>query len=122
MNDEDTTVDLLQIKIEKAKRDLPIDTINAIAAVDWKATILGMRNKYGYTFEQLGDLEIETELLLCGLLSAENYPKEISKRMEIQRAQADELVNEMNERVFKRIREELIKNTERKKIFAEREE
>ena len=121
MNDDTTTVDLLQIKIEEAKRDLPIDTVNAIAAVDWKAAILGMRNKYGYTFEQLGDLEIETELLLCGLLPPEDYPKELSGRMGIPRTQADELVKDMNELVFKKIREELIKNTERKRIFSERE-
>jgi len=115
MND---VIDLLQIKIEKAKRELPGDTQSAIAAVDWRAAILGLRAKYGYNFEQLGDLELETELVLCGLLSPENYPKELSKRMGISKAQVDELVNEMNMSVFAKIREELIKNTERRKIFA----
>ena len=111
------TVDLLQIKIEKAKRELPLETVNAIDAVDWKTSILGLRAKKGYTFEQLGDLELETELLLCGLVSPEGYPKELEKRMGISKAAADELVNEMNNLIFKKIREELIKNTERKKIF-----
>src|SRR3989344_8250803 len=111
------TVDLLKIKIEKAKRGLSLETVNAINAIDWKATILGMRAKKGYTFEQLGDLELETELLLAGLVSPENYPKELEKRMGISGAAANELVNEMNELVFKKIREELVKNTERKKIF-----
>ncbi|TSC77982.1 MAG: hypothetical protein G01um101424_116 [Parcubacteria group bacterium Gr01-1014_24] len=113
-----TPIDLLQIKIEKARAALPAETLNAIAAVDWKAAILGMRAKKGYTFEQLGDLELETELLLCGLLAPGGYPKELENRMKISRAQANELVNEMNDLVFKKIREELIKNTERKKIFA----
>lgn len=117
----DNTVDLLQIKIEQAKAKLPIETLNAIAAVDWQAVILGMREKKGYSFEQLGDLEVETELLLCGLLSPENYSKELEKRMKISKAQANELVNEMNDLVFKRIKEELIKNTERKKIFRKSE-
>lgn len=112
------TVDLLQIKIEKAKRELSEDTANAINAIDWKAVILGLRTTKGYTFEQLGDLELETELLLCGLLSPADYPKELEKRMGISKPQANELVNEMNELVFKKIREELIKNTERKKIFV----
>ena len=111
-------IDLLQIRIEKAKRELPEETQNAIAAVDWRAAILSLRAKTGYTFEQLGDLELETELLLSGLLRPEDYPKELEKRMEISRAMANELVNEMNDLVFKKIREELIKNTERKKIFA----
>src|SRR3989338_7815498 len=118
----DDIVDLLKIKIEKAKAALPTATVNAIAAVDLRAAILGLRNKYGYSFEQLGDLELETELLLCGLVNPENYPEELSKRMQISKAAINELVNEMNNLVFKKIREELVKNTERKKIFAKRKE
>ena len=114
----DDTIDLLKIKIEKAKRDLPLEAVNAIDAVDWRAAILSLRDKSGYTFEQLGDLELETELVLCGLVNAVNYPRELETRMQISRAQANELVNEMNELVFKKIKEELIKNSERKKVFA----
>lgn len=113
-------IDLLQIKIEKAKRELPVETVNAIDSVDWRAAILGLRDKYGYTFEQLGNLELETELLLCGLVGPEGYPKELETRMGISKESANGLVNEMNDLVFKKIREELIKNTERKKIFADK--
>lgn len=119
MNDE--VIDLLKIKIETAKRALPLETVNAIDSVDWRASILELRTKKGYTFEQLGDLELETELLLCGLVSPEDYPRELEKRMGISRTQANELVNEMNEMVFTKIRAELIKNTERKRIFAQKE-
>ena len=108
-------IDLLQIKIEKAWEKLPAETRQAIDAVNWKMAILGMHQSKGYNFEQLGDLEIETELLLCGLLSVDNYPKELEKRMKIPKNQVDVLVNEMNELVFKKIREELIKNTEKNK-------
>src|SRR3989338_4976303 len=114
----DDTIDTLKIKIDAARRNLSEETKVAIEAVPWKIAILGMREKKGYSFEQLGDLEIETELLLCGLLNPQDYPKELEKRMGISRAQADDLVNEMNEVVFRKIREELIKNTERKRIFA----
>ncbi|MEK7081302.1 MAG: hypothetical protein AAB902_02855 [Patescibacteria group bacterium] len=117
MND---TIDLLQIKIEKAKAQLLDETLNAINAVDWKAIILGMRERKGYSFEQLGNLELETELVLCGLLNPKDYPKELENRMKISRAQANELVNEMNELVFAKIKEEMIKSTERKKIFAKK--
>ena len=109
-------IDLLQIKIEKAREGLSRETRQAIDAVPWKVVILEMRTSKGYNFEQLGDLETETELLLCGLLSGEDYPKELEKRMRIPRAQVDVLVNEMNELVFKKIREELVKITERNKV------
>src|SRR3989339_153420 len=104
----DNIADLLQIKIEKAKAELPEDTQNAINAVDWKAVIFSMREKRGYSFEQLGDLEIETELLLCGLLGPENYSKELEKRMRLSKAEVNDLVREMNDRVFAKIKENLI--------------
>lgn len=108
-------IDSLQIKIDKAKMTLPEETRRAIDAVDLKSVILGMRESKGYTFEQLGDLETETELLLCGLLKPEDYPKELQKRMELPRVKVNELVDEMNQLVFGKIREELIKIGEQKK-------
>ena len=112
----DTTIDLLKIKIDKAKEALSEESRRAVDGVDWKTIILSMRTEKGYSYTQLEDLETETELLLCGLINPEEYPKELEKRMGIPRAQVDELVNELNEKVFKKIREELIKNIERKKI------
>ncbi|OGI76083.1 hypothetical protein A3C67_01855 [Candidatus Nomurabacteria bacterium RIFCSPHIGHO2_02_FULL_42_19] len=113
----DDTIDTLKIKIDAARRNLSEETKVAIEAVPWKIAILGMRESKGYSFEQLGDLETETELLLCGLLNPEDYPKELENRMRIPGPRVDELVNEMNQLVFSKMREELIKNTERKKIF-----
>ena len=114
---EPTNVDILKIKIERAKSQLPEETRQAIDAVQWRTTILEMRLKKGYTFEQLGDLEIETDLMLCGLVTPENYPKELEARLHITRAQSEELMKEMNELVFKKIREEFIKITEEKKAL-----
>ncbi|MDR3519783.1 MAG: hypothetical protein P4L63_02770 [Candidatus Pacebacteria bacterium] len=118
----DENIDFLQIKIEKAKSQLSEDTLNAINAVDWKGTILKLRDKMGYSFEQLGDLETETELLLCGLLRPEDYPKELEKRMRISRTQSNDLVKEMNEQVFAKIKEEMIKATDRKSSLAKQEQ
>ena len=114
----DDIIDLLQVKIENAKAKLPEATLNAINAVDWKAVILGMREKHGYTFEQLGDLDLETELVLCGLSDPKDYPKEIQTRMGLTKEQTNDLVREMNDLVFSKIKEELIKNSERKKTFT----
>jgi hypothetical protein len=112
----DNTLDLLQIKIENAKKQLPEETLAAIAAVPWQAEIIKMRETRGYSFEQLGDLELETELLLCGLLSPKDYPKELQNRMKISAGAANDLMEEMNKLVFSKIKEELIKGTEGKKI------
>ena len=109
-------IDLLQTKIEKAREQLPEATRRAIDNVNWREVILKMRERRGFTIEQLGDLELETELLLAGLVSPEAYPKELANRMEIQRTEVDSLVKEMNDLVFKKIREELIKIREGKSV------
>ncbi len=110
----ENTVDLLQIKIDKAREELPEESRQAIDAIDWKNIIINMRVEKGYSFTQIEDLEIETELLLCGLLSPEQYPKELEKRMGLPKAQVDVLVNEMNEKIFSKIRQELIKIIDKK--------
>lgn len=113
--DNDTPIDLLQVKIEKAKENLSEDTLQAISAVDWKKTILDMRASRGYSFTQLEDLELETELLLCGLTSPDDYPKEVEKRLGLSKPQTSDLINYLNENIFKKIREEFIKITDKKK-------
>ena len=106
--------DPLQIKIEEAKAQLSKETLDAINSVDWRGVLSDMVGKKNYSIDQLDDLETETELLLCGLITPANYPRELESRMGISHAQAMELVNEMNEKVFKKIRDKLIENTERK--------
>ena len=105
--------DLLQIKIEQAKAKLSPETLSAINAVNWKAVIAAMIGK-GFTIEQLWDLELETELLLCGLVPPESYPKELERRMDISGSEVSKLVKEMDEKVFKKIKEKLIESTTRK--------
>ncbi|MEI7425012.1 MAG: phenylalanine--tRNA ligase beta subunit-related protein, partial [Candidatus Staskawiczbacteria bacterium] len=114
-------VDMLQIKIERAKDALPKETLSAINSIDWRAAILGMKDRKGYSFEQLEDLELETELLLCGLAKPEGYPKALEQKLKISRPQADLLVQEMNEFVFKKIKDELIKNSQREEIFIKKD-
>jgi hypothetical protein len=79
-----------------------------------------MKENKGYTVEQLEDLEIETELLLCGLLGMEDYPKQLEKRLHISQAQANDLLNDMNTLVFSKIKDELIKNLEQKNASMEK--
>ena len=106
--------DTLQIKIDQAKATLPQDTQDAISAIDWRSIVLGMREKRGYSFSQLEDLETETELMLYGLINPEEYPKELENRMKISKEESTELINELNSLIFQKIREELVKISERK--------
>lgn len=117
----DDKIDLLKIKIDKAKRALADSTLTAINSVPWQIIILEMKQTRGYSVEQLEDLETETELLLCELINMEDYPKQLEKRMNISEAQANDLVNEMNNLVFSKIKDELIKILEQKKTSIEKQ-
>lgn len=117
-----TETDRLKIKISKAREQLSEETRNSIDSVPWKTFILEMRETKGYSFAQLADLEIETDLLLCGLLSPEQYPKELEARLKISKQETAELVEYMNTRIFKKIREEFVKITEKRKLITAKPE
>jgi hypothetical protein len=111
MNNMDDEKDLLQIKIDNARAELSENTLAAIKAVDWRASILEARVKKGYSIDQLEELEAETELVLCGLTPPADYPRNLEKKMGISKAQANDLVNYMNTQVFSKIKEALIRRT-----------
>ena len=102
-----TTTDALEISIAKAKEEMSPDSLAAINAVSWKLILSGINNKY--TPEQIDTLETETELLLCGLINTENYPKELEARMHLHKSEVAILINEIDKLIFKKIQEELEK-------------
>lgn len=111
-------IDLLKMKIERARELLPKETLEAIDAVPWREVIYNMRERKGYNLTQLEDLEIETELVLSGLVAPDNYLNELATRMKLSIPQAEILVEEINELIFKKIREELVKRIGADKILA----
>lgn len=115
-------IDALQIRIEKAKADLPQETLQAINAVDWRNALLEIKTKKGFSIEKLEDLELETELMLCGLSNPSNYEKEIRERLDLSPMEAKAIVNEMNDKVFKKIRDAFAKIMEEKNSKIEKTE
>jgi hypothetical protein len=110
----DNQVDSLKIKIDAARANLTEETRNSIDRVPWRDIIIKMRETKGYSFEQLGNLETETELLLCGILQPDEYSKILEKELGMTRGQVNELMEEMNKSIFSKIREEFVKIIEEK--------
>ena len=100
-----TEVTTLDIMITKAKENLSENTKAAINAVSWKLILGGINKKY--TPDQLYNLETETELLLCGLITPENYQKELESRMQLHKTDVISLINEIDKLIFKKIQQEL---------------
>ncbi len=103
----DTTTDILQIKIARARENLLQESRNAIDAVNWKLFIQEMNHKFNE--DQIDTLTTETELLLCGLVSTEDYPEELEKRMQIPKSAVAQLISDLDKQIFKKIHEEFEK-------------
>ena len=103
----DKLTDTLDIRIAKAKENLSEESRDAINAVSWKLILSGINN--AYSSDQLESLETETELLLCGLLSTEDYPRELESRMHLNKSEVEILINEIDKLIFKKIQEGLEK-------------
>lgn len=100
-----TEVTTLDIMINKAKEKLTEETRAAIDAISWRLILSGINKKY--TPDQLYNLETETELLLCGLITPEDYQKELESRMQLHKNDVVSLINEIDKLIFKKIQEEL---------------
>ncbi len=115
------TQDEFQILIKDAKKKISQEILQAIDSVNWKLTILEMAGKYNQ--DQLDALEIETELLLCGILSPEVYQKELENRMMLTEGQVNLLLEEMDKLIFKKIQSELEKKiSSMQKVVSSKED
>ena len=104
----DYAKDELKKQIEKARAQLSIEARDAIDSVDWKSMIVGMRESKKFSFTQIETLGTETEKILAGLLSGDGYKKELRSKMGLPEEDLNKLVAEMNEKVFKKIKENLV--------------
>ena len=108
----DKIIDTLQIKISKARENLSQESRNAIDSVSWKLILEGINKNY--TAGQILELQTETELLLCGLVATNDFPKELEERLKISRAEALLLLGEMDKQIFKKIQLDLERRLDQK--------
>ena len=106
--------DELQILIDEAKKNLSRESKEAIDNSNWKLTILEIGKKYSPV--QVETLEMETELLLAGILNPGEYENELGDRMGISRGEVSILITEMDKLIFKKIEGELIKTLRKQEI------
>ncbi len=111
--------DNLQLDILQARANLPAKTKKAIDAVGWREIINRMNKKYSP--EQLKILEKKTELLLCGLLKTDDYPKELGLEMNISKENIISLITEMDILIFQKIQKELEREIDKADLKTERD-
>ncbi len=100
--------DELKEQIAIARATLSQETREAIDSVDWKSVVISMRESKKFSFSQIETLGIETEKVLVGLIGGEGYKRELKNKMDLPEVELNKLVAEMNEKVFKKIKENLV--------------
>ena len=104
----DYAKDELKEQIAIARATLTPETREAIDSVDWKSLVVGMRESKKFSFSQIEILGTETEKVLVGLISGESYKRELKNSMTLSEVDLNKLIAEMNEKVFKKIKENLV--------------
>ena len=101
------------------------ESTQAINSVNWKQAIIDAKAKYGFNLEQLEELEVQVQAIFSGLTKPENFERTIKEKMKLTDEKAIEITNEMNEKVFKKIRTslmEIVEDERPKEVIKEEED
>ena len=96
--------------------NMPKEDQGAIAASNWEDRLYGIGLKYKLTVEQLGLLEEITIKVMTNEIHPDQYQSEIASKITIPKEDISNLVNDINEKILKNIRE-LLKSPEGKGIL-----
>jgi hypothetical protein len=100
MDEENTT------KIIKEKFDaLPQMVQEVILSSDYQNTLVKIGQQYNFNVEQMGILERETTMAMMGLTPLKDFEKELTRELNIDREKGANIVKDINEKVFLRIRD-----------------
>lgn len=87
---------------------LPTELQTVILSSDYQMKLFEIAKKHKLTYEKLGQLELETTMVLLGMTPPDEYKADISDQLNVKGAELDELVGEINQDVFAPIREKLM--------------
>jgi hypothetical protein len=86
---------------------LPLDVQTAMSSVDTIGKMQSIGQKHELHIDQIGELGKETGLVMLGLTHPSAYVKNLTERLNLDRGKATEIARDVNEQIFKPIRESL---------------
>lgn len=88
---------------------LPPEIKDAIASVETANVIRSISHKYNLHIDQMGELADETGLLMLGLTKPQDYVDNLFRRLKTTYPKAKDIAKDVNEEIFKPIKESLMK-------------
>lgn len=87
---------------------LPEINQQALKSFDWATELLSIGKNYGLHIDQLEDLQVETMLVLVGLVQVTNYQSELINRLAVSPSEANRIIEQVNDRIFQPIHDYIV--------------
>jgi len=107
-------------KIDKRFNDLSKETKDAIEKSDYQTKIYEIGQKYNLTVYQMGILGESTINVMLGITLPNKFGESL-ERLELPTEKTTEIINNINEGILKKIREQLVKNINQNKFSKDDE-
>src|SRR3989344_2529500 len=98
-----------QQELEEKYKQLPATIEEAIFSASAEKALEEIREKHNLQIDQLGILADETRLVMLGLTHPKNFINNLAERLNLDGETAKNIAQEINQRIFYKIREELKK-------------
>ncbi|MFA6338537.1 MAG: hypothetical protein WCW87_00525 [Candidatus Paceibacterota bacterium] len=101
----DETEQILKQSLER----LPKDIKQAIVSLNTKEILQGISKKHALHLDQIDQLETDTMLVMVGISHPEDFVKDVRDDLLMSTGQAEAIAADVNDQIFKTIRQSLIK-------------
>ena len=98
-----------EINFQELESKLPSDLKTAIYSADSSTAIENISKKYGLHIDQMGKLAEETGLVMLGVTHPKDFISNLAKRLQVDQLTAKSIAQDVNEQIFKKVRESLMK-------------
>lgn len=96
-------------QLKEKYNNLPDDLKEAIFSANSAETIQEIGKKYSLSIEKMGQLADETGLVMLGITHPRDFVPNLSKRLGVDSGTARKIAEDVNEQIFKKVRESLKK-------------
>ena len=107
MNNMDSEVQ--KTNTDKLFEKLPQDIKEAMYGIDSSEAIQSISKKYNLLIDKMGILSEETGLVMLGLTHPKDFISNLSARLQVDTMTAKSIARDVNEQIFKKVRESLMK-------------
>jgi hypothetical protein len=107
-------------ELDERFNNLSKEARDAIEKSDYQIKIYEIGQKYNLTISQMGILGESTIKVMLGITPPDKFEESL-KELKISAEKIIEIVNDINDQILKKIREELVKNINQNKEFEKKE-